>query len=112
MANDLRYKIEHMGDSVVAAVARLTGCLQASGRGVRLTYDMGWLRWEKDRLIKKLGKRLVEIRKKSPEADVAGDPVISGLFVELLEIEERFESSRQRREERLEPWRFTHEPSC
>lgn len=97
----LRYKLQHLGDIVADKLE--AGCRAAkhSTRGVVLTHDIYELRKKKAKVVGKIGSKLVEIRKESPELEVFRHEKMLGVFNELAKLEQEEESIMQERIRRL-----------
>ena len=103
MEKDLRYQIEHIGDIFVSKVQKACGAVTASTKGIVLTYDVGGLQKERDRLIKKIGKRVVALRESDPGLDVMNEASMIKLFYSLDKVEDKIGASIRKRKERLYP---------
>ncbi|MBW1675557.1 MAG: hypothetical protein JRF30_03300 [Deltaproteobacteria bacterium] len=103
MEKNLRYKMQHIGDIFLSKLENVWGSVKGSARGIVLTYDIQELQKEKDKLVKRIGKRVVVIRKKAPGVDVLNDAMLTKLFYRLDRIEDKIEVSMKERKERLHP---------
>ncbi len=99
----LRYDVQHVGDVFVDKLEWVCEALKGSTRGIFLTYEIHELQQKKRGLARKIGERLAEVRKKSPELDVFKDEKISELFAKLGGVEERMETLAEERKDRLAP---------
>jgi len=103
MENDFRYKMQHMGDIFLGKLEMVCGAIKGSTRGIVLTYNIDELQKEKEKLVKRIGKRLVVIKKKDPELDVLNDTTMTKLFYRLDRIEDKIEACMKERKQRLHP---------
>ncbi len=103
MEKDLRYKIEHIGDIFVSKVEKVCEAVTASTKGIVLTYNVGGLQKEKNRLIKKIGRRVVALRKRDPGLDIMNETSMIKLFYSLDKVEDKIGTSIRKRRERLYP---------
>jgi len=97
----LRYKFQHLGDIVADKLEAGCRATKSSTRGVVLTYDLCDLRKKKRKVVGKIGARLVQIRKESPELDVFQNEKMMEVFNKLAKLEDREEAIIQERLERL-----------
>ncbi|HUV49778.1 MAG TPA: hypothetical protein VMW78_01985 [Anaerolineae bacterium] len=107
MGEGFRYKMQHFGDAFADKLEGAYEAIKSSTRGIFLTYDMHELENKKREIVKKIGERLTEVRKKSPELDVFKDEKMMGLFSKLEGFEKRIEERKKERAERLNPAGFT-----
>lgn len=90
MEKDCRYKLEHMGDSFVEMLAKVSCASKSSARGVVLTYDIRQLTKRKEALIREMGMRVAQIGKDNPS--LAQDEKIIELLGRLDETDKRLSS--------------------
>jgi len=103
MEKDFRYNMRHIGDNFVDKVEYLGRFIKSPIRGIVLTYNIDELKKEKDKIIKKIGTRLVAIRKKGLEQNVFNDDIIKKNFVSFDTIQDKIDDSIKERKERLYP---------
>jgi hypothetical protein len=103
MGQGFRYKVQHLGDIIVDKLDGICDVLGSCTRGIVLTYDMRELEGKKRKVVGKIGERIAEVRKKSPELDIFKDEKMMELFTKLENIEERIETCNKERQERLSP---------
>ena len=103
MGEGFRYKMQHLGDIFADKLEAACEAVKSSTRGIALTYDIHELEKKKPKILKKIGKRLAEVRMKSPELDVFKDEKMMELFSKLESLEERIEAYKKERDERLNP---------
>ena len=101
MENDFNYKMRHMGDTLISNFKNLGGMFKNSGRGISLTYSIDVDKKEKDKLISRIGRRLVAIRKNNPDQNIFEDHIMVKLLYRLDVIQDRIDSSISERKERL-----------
>ncbi len=101
MGEGLRYNIQHIGDIFVDSLGKAIDCVQSSTRGIILTHDIHELEKSKRRVLRKIGERVAEVKKISPEHEVFNDPKLMELFSKLESLEERIKAHAKEREERL-----------
>jgi len=103
MGEGFRYKMQHLGDIFADKLEGAYESIKSSTRGIVLTYDMHDLQNKNRKIVKKIGKRLTEVKKKSSELDVFKDEKMMELFSKLESHEKRIEACKKEREERLNP---------
>ncbi|SLM32770.1 conserved hypothetical protein. Homolog to OMM_8 of MMP, 130004 of BW-1 and DMR_40930 of RS-1 [Desulfamplus magnetovallimortis] len=104
MAEDLRYNLQHLGDVIFDKVACASEKVKGSTRGISLTYKIGELQKEKEKLIKWIGRRVVVIRNAGkPETEFSTDKKLTAFFNRLDEIQKQIDDSLKERKGRLYP---------
>jgi len=105
-----RYKMQHVGDFVVDKfINKIESGLRSlslSTRGIVLTYDLRELKRSKLKTFTKVGERVTEIKRTTPEMELFQDQDLVKLFRRIDELESRIEKRLQERESRLYPNRF------
>ncbi len=108
MEEDFRYTMEHLGDIVADKLERVAdklekvfGSLKYSTRGIVLTHDINDLEKKRRKILTSIGEQMGKVRTQSPEMAIFNDEGIMKLFAELTTLEERIESCKQEREDRL-----------
>lgn len=109
MEKDFRHNMQHLGDIVVDKLEKVFGSLKISTRGIVQTYEIHELEKKRRNILTRIGKRLGEVRKQSPEKAIFNDEDIMKLFSTLTTVEERLEKCQQEREARLYPRDFASE---
>jgi hypothetical protein len=109
MENSFRYKMQHVGDFVVGYLDKGCGAVKSRTLGVTITYKIHDLNKKRQKLCTKIGDRLAEIRKTSPEETVFEDEKMLKLFAKLKGIDDRIEARKKEREERLYSAEFSSE---
>ena len=103
MGEKLRYNMEHIGDIVVGGIEKMFGGIKSSTWGITLTYNIHDLERKRKKIVRKIGKELVEVRQESPELEVFNNDKIAKLFSKLDNIDTRIAAHKQEREDRLNP---------
>ena len=113
MEEDLRYKMQHLGDvfagniknlgSYFKDVKNLESYVKGFPGGIVLTHNIDKLKSEKDKILKWIGRRLAAIRHKGIEQDVFSDEEMVKLFQRLDVIQEKIDASINERKERQHP---------
>ena len=103
MGQGLRYTMNNIGDIFVDKVGKFWCNVKLSTKGIKLTHNIHELSTKKIKIQKKIGERLSNIKKESPELVVFEDKELSQLFTVLEDIEGRIAASTYEREERLYP---------
>ncbi len=92
MKEDLRYKIQHTGDVIVGTLCDVISIAKSSARGIVLTYNINELRRRKRDIARKMGERLVQVRKDDPEIHVSEDETMKKLFSALDKIQKSIDA--------------------
>jgi hypothetical protein len=103
MERDFRYRMRHIGDAFVDKVENVGLCIKGSVRGIVLTYNIDELKKEKEKIVNRIGKRVVALRSKESGQDLMRDDVMRGLFQSLDEIQDEIDASFKERDKRLYP---------
>ena len=112
MEKDFRYKMRHMGDAFADGIEGLGRSAKGSVRGIVLTYRIDGQKREKEKVVAELGEKMAAGRKDDPTFNISEDETITALLSELDRIEERIETFKQERKDRLYPKKLaTHEPA-
>ncbi|CAN2041307.1 Mad10 [Candidatus Magnetomoraceae bacterium gMMP-15] len=98
-----RYKMEHLGDLFVEKLACFSTEIQKSTKGVVLTYNIGELHKEKEKLMKWIGRRVIILRKKGETQNIFNDEILRKLFYKLDRVQDNIEESMKKRKKRLYP---------
>ena len=101
MENSFRYKMQHVGDIIVGYFDKGCGTVKSRTLGVTITYQIHELNKKRQKLCTKIGDRLVEVKKTSPEETVFEDEKLVKLFAKLKELDDRIEARKKEREDRL-----------
>jgi len=103
MERDLRYKMRHIGDAFAGKVENLCLSIKGSVRGIALTYDIDKLKEEKEKIVNRIGNRMVALRSKESGQDLIHDDVLTKLFHRLDKIQDEIDASFEERKKRLYP---------
>ena len=103
MEQGLRYTMNNIGDILVDSLENFWCKITLSTKGVKLTYNIHELNNKKIKVQKKIGQRLSDIKKKSPELEIFEDDELAKLFSILETLEEEINTNVYEREERLYP---------
>jgi len=103
MGEELRYNLEHMGDIFFNKISSVGTMVKGSTRGITLTYKICELKKEKEKLISRIGKRVVGVRTNKPAFDLTTDKKLNMLFSRLDEIQKQIDDGISERKERLYP---------
>ena len=63
MSEDVRYKMQHLGDVVVDALSSVVDFAQKRAKGLVLTYDIHDLKQKKLQCLSQIGRRIVQVKK-------------------------------------------------
>ncbi|MBW1612822.1 MAG: hypothetical protein JRJ57_02360 [Deltaproteobacteria bacterium] len=103
MERDLRYKMRHIGDAFVDKVEDFGLSIKDSVRGIVLTYKIDELKEEKEKIVNRIGKRMVALRNKESGQNLIYDDVLTKLFHRLDKIQDNIHASFEERKKRLYP---------
>jgi hypothetical protein len=110
MAVDLRYNLQHLGDTV-ANVLEKTVCLaKNSARGIFLTYDINRLERSKRLLLREIGARVAHLAGEGL-TDVRRDDKLTELMTELANIDKEIQSHQLKRDDMLQSRTSAVEPA-
>jgi len=109
MENSFRYKMQHIGDIFVDYLGKGCEAVRSRTTGVTITYQIHELNKKREKLYTKIGDRLAELKKTSPEETIFEDEKMMKLFAKLKGIEDRIEARKKEREERLYTDQFASE---
>ncbi|MEA1969322.1 MAG: hypothetical protein U9N77_14035 [Thermodesulfobacteriota bacterium] len=123
MGEALRYNLEHMGDilfdkvsavsdkiknstcgvSLTDKISAVSGKVKSSTGGISLTYKISGLIKEKEKLINRIGKRVVGVRSNKPDFDLTSDKRLNTLFSNLDKIQNQIDDNLYERKKKLYP---------
>ena len=103
MERDLKYKMRHIGDAFVDKVENLGLSIKGRARGIVLTYNIDELKEKKEKMVNRIGKRMVALRDKESGQNLIYDDVLTKLFDMLDKIQDKIEASIKERDKRLYP---------
>ncbi|MBF0210823.1 MAG: hypothetical protein HQK68_08075 [Desulfamplus sp.] len=103
MGDDLRYSLRNLGDVLFDKISAASQKMKGSTHGISLTYTIGELQKEKEKLIKRVGKRVVGIRKSKADSDFSNDEKLNMFFSKLDNIQQQIDEAIAERKGRLYP---------
>jgi hypothetical protein len=98
MSEDVRYKMQHLGDIFVDALSTVVDSAQKKAKGVVLAYDIRDLNNKRVQCLSDIGRRITEVKKTGP-ADLRGDDVLMDLFSKARKLDQLIESYEKRKQE-------------
>ncbi|HIJ81809.1 MAG TPA: hypothetical protein HPP76_08885 [Desulfuromonadales bacterium] len=101
MAEDLRYKIQHLGDTVAGALDKTVCLAKSSAKGIFLTYDINRLERSKRILLRDIGARVVHLSGEGL-TDVRRDDRLNELMNELTAIEKEIQTCQLQKDDTLQ----------
>ena len=102
MAADLRYNLQHVGDTFASAIEKTVDLAKNSARGIFLTYDINRLERTKRNLLREIGGRVAHLAGEGL-TDVRRDDALTALMTELTTINKEIQSHQMRRDEMMQP---------
>ena len=112
MGKDFKHKMRHIGDAFADQVENLGHAAKGSVRGIVLTYNIDGLKKEKEKIVAGIGERMAAARKEDQTFNISEDETMTTLLSELDQIEERIETFKSERKERLYPKKFASNESA
>lgn len=97
MSEDIRYKIQHMGDIFVDSLSSVVDYAQKLAKGVVISYDIRDLRNKKQECLSDIGQRIVQA-KKAGLADLQRDDLLVGLFSKAQNIGQLIKAYEQKKQ--------------
>ena len=97
MVVNVRHKMQHVGDYFVSAICDVINSAKGCAKGVFLTYDINELKREKKSFTKKIGQRLVQLKKDVPSLHVPDDEKLAKLFARMDEIQNKIDANIKER---------------
>jgi hypothetical protein len=98
MSEDVRYKMQHLGDIFVDALSTVVDSAQKKAKGVVLAYDIRDLHNKRNQCFHDIGRRIVEV-KKAGLADLRRDDTLVDFFVKARKLDQLIESYEQKKKE-------------
>jgi hypothetical protein len=102
MAADLRYNLQHLGDTFAGAVEKTVDLAKNSARGIFLTYDINRLERTRRNLLREIGGRVAHLAGEGL-TDVRRDDALTALMAELSAIDREIQSHQVKRDTMLQP---------
>ena len=100
MSEDLRYKVQHLGDIFVDVLSYTICSARRHAKGVVLAYDIHELKNKRRHCLKEIGMRIVTVKKEGL-TDLEKDDKLVGLFYEAGKLDKVIESYEKQRNETL-----------
>ena len=98
MSEEVRYKMQHLGDIFVDALSCVVDSAKKCAKGVVLTYDIRDLKKKKRQCLSLIGMRIVQV-KKAGLADFNRDDALVGLITDAGKIDRYIESYEEKKKE-------------
>jgi hypothetical protein len=103
MSEDVRYKMQHLGDIFVDALSCVIDSAKKSAKGVVLTYDIRDLKKKKRQYLSLIGMRIVQVTK-AGLADFRRDERLAGLISDAEKIDRYIESYEEKKKKTALGW--------
>jgi hypothetical protein len=100
MSEDVRYKMQHLGDTFVDALSIVVDSAIKHAKNVVLTYDIHDLKKKKRQCLSLIGKRIVQV-KKAGLADLKRDDNLVELIARAVKIDNYIESFEEKRKKKM-----------
>ena len=98
MSEDIRYKMQHLGDIFVDTLSAVVDSAQRKAKGVVLAYDIRDLNNKQGQCFNDIGRRIVEV-KKAGQAELKGDNILADLFSKAQKLAGLIESYEKKKKE-------------
>ena len=98
MSEDVRYKMQHLGDMFVDALSAVVDSAQRRAKGVVLAYDIRDLNNKRVQCFSDIGRRIVEVEK-AGLADLKRDEILADLFPKAQRLAQLIESYEKKKKE-------------
>ena len=99
MSEDLRYKMQHLGDIFVDTLSCVADSAKRCAKGIVLTYDIRDLKKKRRQCLSLIGRRIVQV-KKAGLADLKRDDKLVELIAGAEKID-RFIASFEEKKKRM-----------
>jgi hypothetical protein len=86
MREDVRYKMQHLGDIFVDALSCVADSAKKCAKSLVLTYDIRDLNKKRHQCLSLIGSRIVQVKKAGP-ADLKGDDKLVELIADAEKID-------------------------
>ncbi|MGA2332036.1 MAG: hypothetical protein ABSG75_09770 [Syntrophales bacterium] len=96
MSEDIRYKMQHLGDIFVDALSIMVDSARKHAKDIVLTYDIHDLKKKKLLCLSLIGKRIVQV-KKAGLADLKRDDKLVELIARAEKIDRHIESFEEKK---------------
>ena len=98
MSEDIRYKVEHMGDIFVDALSSVVDSAQKLAKRVVLAYDIRDLKNKRRQCLSDIGQRIVQV-KKTGLTDLQQDDILVDLFSKARKLAQLIGSYEKKKQE-------------
>jgi hypothetical protein len=96
VSEDVRYKMQHLGDIFVDTLSIVVDAAKKRAKGVVLTYDIYDLKKKKLLCLSLIGRRIVQV-KKAGLVDLKRDDTLVELIAQAEKIDRYIESFEEKR---------------
>lgn len=96
MSEDIRYKMQHLGDFFADAVSNVADSARKHAKSVVLTYDIRALKKKKHHCLSLIGGRIVQV-KKAGLADLTRDDRLVEMIAEAEKIDRAIASFEEKK---------------
>ena len=96
MSDDMRYKMQHLGDYFVDALTIVVDSAKKQAKGLVLTYDIHDLNKKKIQSLSLIGRRTVQMKKEGL-ADLKRDDKLVELIAQAEKIDRYIESFEEKK---------------
>jgi len=96
MSEDVRYKMQHLGDMFVDALSIVVDSAKKRAKGIVLTYDIHDLKQKKLQCLGLIGRRVVQV-KKAGLADLKRDDNLGELIAQAEKIDQYIASFEEKK---------------
>jgi len=97
MSQDIRYKMEHLGDIFVDTLSSVVGSAQKLAKGIVLSYDIRDLKNKRHQCLSEIGQRIVQVKKAGLE-DLKRDDILMDLFSKAQKLAQLIGSYEKKKE--------------
>jgi hypothetical protein len=98
MSEDIRYKMQHLGDIFVDALSSVVDSAQRLAKGVVLSYDIRDLKNKRRQCLGDIGQRIVQV-KKTGLVDLQRDDILLELFSKAQKLAQLIGSYEKKKQE-------------
>ena len=96
MSEDVRYKMQHLGDIFVDALSCVVDSAKKRAKGIVLAYDIRDLKKKKSQCLSLIGRRIVQV-KKAGLTDLTRDDKLVDLIADAEKIDRFIASVEEKR---------------
>ncbi|MCI4624874.1 MAG: hypothetical protein L3V56_02830 [Candidatus Magnetoovum sp. WYHC-5] len=101
MEKTFRYKMEHIGDIFINMIEKTTQAARNSAKGVVLTHDIHDSRRQRKRVIKKLGAKVIELKKEGKSLDLTQNQEVMDILNTIESLESKEIDLLRKRQEKV-----------